>query len=418
MNKPTLYLTYDGLTDPLGQSQVLPYLLGLSKKGWNISVVSFEKKDRFENGKKAVSAICKQNNIEWHPQRYHKNPPVLSTLKDISQMRKTVSRIVKLHQPKIIHCRSYLPMLVALPFQKRGIKVIFDMRGLWADERVDGNIWKIKNPLFNSIFKYFKRKEKKFFHKADAIVSLTKAAIPFIKQHNPKGEITLIPTAVDLNLFDPIKIKEDDKVKLKNKLGISNEYILGYSGSLGTWYLLKEMLVFYSALLKQNSFAKFLILSQDDPKELVEFAQRSSIPLDNIIIKKVDRTAMPLYLSIMDASVFFIQPKFSKIASSPTKLGELMAMGIPIICNDGVGDVKEIVEKYKAGIVLSKFDENEFKNAVTLVLKGDYFERDIMMKGAYEYYDLKLGVEKYDAIYTRLTNLNPSTSSGNHTSEV
>ena len=44
MNK-ILYLTYDGLTDPLGQSQVLPYLIELSKNN-EIHIISCEKKVR------------------------------------------------------------------------------------------------------------------------------------------------------------------------------------------------------------------------------------------------------------------------------------------------------------------------------------------------------------------------------------
>lgn len=39
-----LYLTYDGLSDPLGQSQVIPYIVGLSKRGHKIVVLSSEKK--------------------------------------------------------------------------------------------------------------------------------------------------------------------------------------------------------------------------------------------------------------------------------------------------------------------------------------------------------------------------------------
>jgi glycosyltransferase involved in cell wall biosynthesis len=104
----------------------------------------------------------------------------------------------------------------------------------------------------------------------------------------------------------------------------------------------------------------------------------------------------------MDASLFLIKPSFSKLASSPTKLGELMAMGIPVICNDKVGDVKEIVEKYKAGIVLSSLTISEFESACDLMEKGDYFNREIMKKGAKDYYDLELGVEKYDQIYKTL----------------
>ena len=43
-----LYITFDGITDPLGRSQILPYLAGLSKMGHTIHILSQEKKDQFE----------------------------------------------------------------------------------------------------------------------------------------------------------------------------------------------------------------------------------------------------------------------------------------------------------------------------------------------------------------------------------
>ena len=38
----TLYLSYDGLTDPLGQSQVLPYIMGLGDKGFRFAIITFK----------------------------------------------------------------------------------------------------------------------------------------------------------------------------------------------------------------------------------------------------------------------------------------------------------------------------------------------------------------------------------------
>src|SRR4051794_20204501 len=43
-----LYITYDGLTDPLGRSQVLPYLTGLAERGHRITVLSCEKPERMD----------------------------------------------------------------------------------------------------------------------------------------------------------------------------------------------------------------------------------------------------------------------------------------------------------------------------------------------------------------------------------
>jgi len=37
-----LYVSYDGMTDSLGQSQVIPYLTEISKNGYDIHILSAE----------------------------------------------------------------------------------------------------------------------------------------------------------------------------------------------------------------------------------------------------------------------------------------------------------------------------------------------------------------------------------------
>ena len=59
--KNILYLSYDGLTDPLGQSQILPYLAGLSEAGYTITIISFEKPDRFSLYRDKIHAYCSAN---------------------------------------------------------------------------------------------------------------------------------------------------------------------------------------------------------------------------------------------------------------------------------------------------------------------------------------------------------------------
>ena len=46
MNKKSLYITYDGLSDPLGGSQIVPYLKIISQNR-SLSVLSFEKEKNF-----------------------------------------------------------------------------------------------------------------------------------------------------------------------------------------------------------------------------------------------------------------------------------------------------------------------------------------------------------------------------------
>ena len=149
MPKKILYITYDGLTDPLGQSQILPYLEGLSLNGYQFTILSFEKKNRFKEGKDFIEKRCADSGISWVPLIFTVNPPLLSKFYDAFRMR---NKAVALHKQKgfdLVHCRSYIAADVGLYLkQKFGVKFFFDMRGFWADEKKDGGSWNMDHPVF------------------------------------------------------------------------------------------------------------------------------------------------------------------------------------------------------------------------------------------------------------------------------
>ncbi len=402
--KNILYLSYDGMTDPLGQSQVLPYLRGLSEKGYRIHLISFEKKERFSVYKSQIEQVCKLANIQWHPLTYTKNPPLLSTLKDVSKMRALATQIVKTEKVQIVHCRSYLSALVGLGLKKRlGTKFLFDMRGFWADERIEGKIWSLKNPVFSSVYRFFKKKEIQFIKNADHIVSLTengKTEIESWKELNSnKLPIAVIPCCVDLELFDPNKISTEKKNELKKALGIEDEKILGYIGSIGTWYMLPEMLDFFKVWKTKNETGKFLFVTSEKPETILQLAEEKSIESKELIILSCAHKEVPLYISLMDLSIFFIRPTFSKKASSPTKQGEIMAMGIPLVCNSGIGDTDKIVLENEAGWVIDDFTNASYEKILDEMTEID---SDKIQKGAKLTFDLAKGVREYADIYARL----------------
>ena len=320
------------MTDPLGQSQVIPYLVGLSKKGFKIHILSCEKKKNYSENKVHISELLKKNNIDWHPVIYTKSPPVLSTLWDIWRMRRKAIRLHKKENFSIVHCRSYIPSIIGLHLKKAyQVKFIFDMRGFWADERLDGNIWNIKNPFYNFIYKYFKKKENLFLSNADYTISLTEKAKNIIQQWNtiPNQPIPIqvIPCCTDTDHFSRAKINPKTVNLLRNEIGISHDdFIISYLGSLGTWYLLDEMLLFFKLLLKSKPRSKFFFITHEDSQKIVNAALKQNIPIEKIIVKHANREELPSFLSLSNLSIFFIKPTFSKYASSPTKLGELLSM--------------------------------------------------------------------------------------------
>lgn len=59
----TLYISYDGMTDPLGQSQVLPYLSGIAAAGYKVTLISAEKEEKFLAIRDEIQRICDQAGI-------------------------------------------------------------------------------------------------------------------------------------------------------------------------------------------------------------------------------------------------------------------------------------------------------------------------------------------------------------------
>lgn len=401
MNITALYISYDGLTDPLGQSQVLPYLEGLSAKGICFHIISFEKSERFHQLKETIENRCKAAEITWIPLMYTKNPPLISTVLDLQKMQKLAFKLHDENNFDVVHCRSDLPALIGRKLQKRGVKFIFDMRGFWADERVEGKIWNLKNPIFKQAYNFFKKKELTFFQEADAVISLTNNGrneiLSWKELQKKPPHIQVIPCCVDLDKFDPEGIEKSEVEKVKKQLKIDDaDFILGYVGSIGTWYMLDEMLDFYHSIRERYQTPRFLFVSGESESILHQKAIEKAIPKEEIVVKSVPHSAVPLYLSAFDFSIFFIRPTFSKKASSPTKQGELMALGIPIICNAGVGDTDSIVEKYNAGKIISVLNEESYSKTH---LDPKLYDVSVIRKGAEDVYSLEKGVEKYFEVY-------------------
>ena len=394
MKRNILYISYDGLTDTLGQSQILPYVIGLSKKSYQFTILSVEKKDRFEKYHALIDKICKENNIDWQYIFYTKKPPILSSIYDIQVLKQKARSLYQKKSFSLVHSRSYMGSIVALYLKRKyGTKFLFDMRGFYPDERVDGGTWNLKKWHYKKVYQYFKNKEKQFLLQADSIVSLTHAGKNIMQNDwrvNPP--ISVIPCATDIDFFRPIERPQKQVLTL------------GYLGSLGTWYMLPEMIAFYNVLLRNQPKARFLILTPDAPELVYAEAEKQKVSTENIEVRFAMRQELPSLLSQFDIAVFFIKPSFSKQASSPVKQGELMSMGIPVITNSGVGDTDEIIEQYKSGYLLKDFNNAAYFKAVEKIPEMLSWSKENLRKGAIEYFSLEKGVEQYASIYSKLLN--------------
>ncbi len=346
-----LYLTYDGLTDPLGQSQILPYLVGLRGrfgKDLQMDIISFEKKGRYEWQANTLKEILALNNIRWHPQRFHSKPPILAKVYDQWLFRQVAWKKTKEFSPTAYHARSYVAGWIAHQLSQRvGRPWIFDMRGFWADERRDNGLWPASNPIYRRLYQLWKARERVMLESATEIVVLTEAAKSTLEAWGiDSHRITVIPCAAD---FDSFGLPASDHLKareiIRNNLNIPSEGIVFvYSGSMGPHYAPEDLIEIITAAYQLRKEVYFLVLTLHDTSSLQNSLTDRGFPPSQYRGLSASHADIPLYLAAADIGIATVRPAFSKVASSFTKLAEYLAADLPVIAT-AIGDVEKLARQ-------------------------------------------------------------------------
>ncbi|HEY4530691.1 MAG TPA: glycosyltransferase [Luteimonas sp.] len=390
-----LFITYTGLLEPLGQSQVLAYQEHVSPER-SVHIVSFERREDLADEQRVVRLRerIQRSGICWHPQVYHKRPSALATLLDIAVGTLRGISLVRRHRLGIVHARSYVASAMALSITRATrSKFLFDMRGFWADERVDGGIW----PEGGRMYRVAKWFERRFLLSADHVVSLTRAGIAEIHRfeylQGRAPPMTVIPTCADLSRFKPSPVARD--------VG----FTLGYVGSVGTWYLFDAAVAAFEALRRQRPGARFLIINRDAHRYIRERLAAAGVPEDCVELRNAEHADVPAQIQRMNAGVFFIRPLFSKQASAPTKLAEFLGCGVPCLSNTGVGDMASVLAGDRVGVAVDATNPSCISAGVQELLalceEPDVASRCVA--SAHRHFSLEEGVRRYREIYAGLS---------------
>ncbi|MBC7387713.1 MAG: hypothetical protein H7329_00740 [Opitutaceae bacterium] len=336
----------------------------------------------------------------WIPLIYTKKPPILSTIKDLYNGWITIKNILTTNSFDIIHCRGYIPALLG---QRASIKFkvpfIFDMRGWWPDEKLESGSW--SSLLFRPVYHYFKKKEDSFFKDSIVTVSLTDSGKKEINKLGYKN-VKQIPTCTDLTLFR----RNDDKTILDNKMSIgfpSDSKVLIYSGALGGNYPIEEIFLFLNAFLRKSINHYCLILSKETLPENLQLPEKT-------VIKSVNYTEVNKYLSIGDYGLIYYKKAFSNIGRCPTKLGEYWACGLQVLCPSKIGDLDNLFTKYpNAGFSIRNWNEAEINDVLEIAINSNK-NSDELKHAAFDYFDLKKGVEFYKNLYMGISKVNKKKS--------
>lgn len=343
---PVLYVTYDGLLEPLGASQVVPYVRGLAERGYAIEVLSFEKpadladRDRV----RALQDDLEGAGVAWTRLRYHKRPSLPATAWDVASGRRYVARrmaaLRRAGRPGLVHARGYLPGLMGLAGGAQGARLLFDMRGFWVDERIEGGYW-APGSLH---VRLGRRLERRLLREADHLVLLTSRAAEGLEERAGGARVpnwTVVPTCVDLERFRA----PADRSAARRRLGVGRAPVLVHVGTLTGWYDGHATMEVARAFLARTG-GTFVVLTRDrsQARRLAEAAR-----VDALVTTAAPED-VPLWLQAADAGLALVRPSPSKDASFPTKIAEYLACGLAVLSTP-IGDLPSLADGELLGLL-------------------------------------------------------------------
>jgi glycosyltransferase involved in cell wall biosynthesis len=402
--KKTFYICYFGLKEPLVQTQVIPYLREITKEGIKIYLLTFEPssknwtKKQIEDEQKKLES----EGINWYFLKYHKRFSVIATAFDIICGACFIWWKNKSEKFDVLHARVHVPMLMATlarMFSYHKPKIIFDIRGFFPEEYVDAGIWKA-NGL---IYRFTKTVEKWLLRKADGFVVLTeKARMILFPESKETGldkfnrPVEVIPCCIDSKRFN-VDVPEK---RTKRPVFI-------YVGSFGGWYLTDNMVDFLRLAYQKYPESFIIILTQRDVDKARHKLMSAGLKPESFLVKSAPPEEVAEYLNKADVAISFIKNCYSKQASSPTKFAEYLACGLPVLSNSGVGDLDDLVEKEKVGVILHEFTQESYLKALEeiIALSKDEACRERCRQTAEKHFDLeKIGGQRYRRLYRKLLN--------------
>jgi glycosyltransferase involved in cell wall biosynthesis len=343
--------------------------------------------------------------IEWHTLPYHQTPSLPATLYDVMAGIRFAGHLVRRNKIEMVHARAHIAGTIALALKRRyGIKMIFDLRGLMAEEYVDAKHW----PEGGLRYRITKNAERRILATTDAVVTLTERIWPIIKDweglKDRNVHHAVIPCCVNLKLF---RFSEEDRARRRSELGLGDRLTLVYSGSLDGWYLTAEMADFFRDVVERRGDAHLLWLTTGSAERVRQLMSARGIQENQYTIRSVTASEVPSYLAAGDLGLSFIRRCFSKIASSPTKNGEYLACGLPLVINAGIGDSDDLVTTWNAGVLLDELDQKNFDKAYgsieRFILNAD--AKTNARRVAENLFDLHMiGAERYANLYEAVLN--------------
>lgn len=399
----TLYLSHNGMTEALGQSQVLPYLRGLAACGFHIDLLACEPHGTPAATVNRLAADLLRSGIRYTPLRRRPGAGLSDKARDCWALLLSGLMSVrrKLRVPRVIHARAHVPGAVADALRAilPGSRQIFDLRGLIPDEYVVLGNWTESDLRY----RLTQRLQDHLLRRADKVVVLTEALrrrllLPDGLLHGQPDKIAVVPCCVDTERFAPDPVL---RARRRAELGLSGgQPLLVFAGSLRR-YDFDAMLGLFQALRRQVD-ARLLLLTRDDAAALVALLRQRGLGAAVQVVASAP-VDVPGWLAAADLAVAMLKRDRTSIAASPTKVAEYLAVGLPTALTAGIGDNDRLIGPGLLHGDGSPESCARLASHMLEILQDPSAARLSARQTALRHYSLsRIGVPRYRALYDQL----------------
>jgi glycosyltransferase involved in cell wall biosynthesis len=361
------YATIDSVSEGVGSSQIVPLVQRLARAGLSVSLISFEKTQPSSD----LTASFQSLGINWDMRTFNGRGP----LAGIARLFEIGRRISP--NTRIIHARSDIPAVSASFFNKAPI--LWDVRGLWADQKAFLEV----NPIKRRLIKSARILEGIASYNASAMSTLTHSVVTELeRRHNHLPELRIVvPTSVDLDRFQFIP-------------RILSPFRGLYSGTYNNYYDLSLSKRFVGELRKISDIEVHWARPTESPREKLNAGETSIFVIDQRDMAKiVAGYSFGLAICRIDAGP-------SLKGAVPTKIAEFLGSGKPIVVNAGLGDLDDYLEEFDAGVILDGTQADLKTKAHHLIdLMKDPGTPSRCRALAEKYFDMDKGAENYFKLY-------------------
>ena len=301
--------------------------------------------------------------ITWHGLRYHKRPSLPATVYDTLLGAVCIAVWSRLHRLDVVHARTHVPAamaLIARAIVRRPPLLVFDIRGLMVEEYEEAGRWRpggLPSRVTRAV-------EGAAIKRAARIVILTNNARTNLFEADPQVHGPRDPLLRESGADNRGFFTSRGGARASGPAGCD---VMVYVGKFPSWSSPSAMADFFSTSSKSIERLHFLILTQEDGREIRRELARIGAGRASYTITSVPASEVGAYLAASDFAITFIRPRPSTIGQSPTKLGEYLGAGLPVVYSAGIGDLDELMSP-AIGVAVAEHSVETHRGAANAIV--------------------------------------------------